>query len=64
LTDKDNGQYHIKYKMDQDVENLKIHIFFKDQNEKFVEIRGSPFSAWHKVGVSPKNNEINGPSML
>jgi hypothetical protein len=50
--------------MDGDVENLKIHIYYKDQNDQDVEIRGSPFYAWHKVGVSEKNNQIQGPSMI
>ena len=46
------------------MENLLIHIYYKNQNDEMIEIRGSPFKATHKIGVSPKNNDMTGPSMI
>jgi hypothetical protein len=64
MIDNDNGSYTVKYKMDQEIDNLKIHIYYKDSNGQQTEIRGSPFTAAHKFGVPAKNNELNGPSMI
>lgn len=64
LVDNDSGQYNVKYKLENEMENLQISIFYKNQNGELLPIRGSPFKATHKFGVPPKNNEITGPSMI
>ena len=46
------------------MDNIKIIIFYKTQNGELQEIRGSPFTAAHKLGIHPKNNELAGPSMI
>lgn len=46
------------------MDNLKIHIYYKNQNNELQEIRGSPFIACHRKSNSPKNNELNGPTMM
>jgi len=64
LVDNDNGSYTVKYKMETEVDNLAIHIYYQDSNGQQIQIRGSPFTACHKFGVPAKNNELNGPSMI
>jgi len=34
MDDKDNGQYIVKYKMEQEIEDLLIYISYKDQNDE------------------------------
>lgn len=32
LVDNDNGSYTVKYKMETEVDNLAIHIYYQDSN--------------------------------
>jgi dynein heavy chain len=44
VIDKDNGQYTVKYQVEEECE-VKIDILFEDDKGKLVPVRGSPYKA-------------------
>lgn len=62
LTDKDNGQYVVKYQVDDEAE-VKIDILFEDDKGKMVSVRGSPYRAAFSSKAQPPSNNLTGPAM-
>jgi hypothetical protein len=62
ITDKDNGQYFVKYQVDEEAD-LTIEVLFQDDKGKMVPVRGSPYSAGFKAGTKPELNHLNGPAL-
>jgi dynein heavy chain len=62
LTDKDNGQYIVKYQVDDEVE-VKIDILFEDDKGKMVSVRGSPYRAAFSHKAAAPSNNLTGPAM-
>lgn len=56
-----NGSYQVKFNHAKEVQNVKIEVYYKNENNDILPIRGSPFVCGFKAGVSPKNNELAGP---
>jgi dynein heavy chain len=44
VIDKDDGQYIVKYQVDEELE-CKIDILFEDDKGKMVPLRGSPYKS-------------------
>ena len=44
ILDPDNGQYTVKYQVEEECE-VKIEILFEDDKGKMVPLRGSPYRA-------------------
>lgn len=62
LTDKDNGQYVVKYQVEDEAE-VKIDILFEDDKGKMVSVRGSPYRAAFSSKAQPPSNNLTGPAM-
>ena len=64
ITDLDNGSYQIKFKVEEEVSNLKVDIKYENEKGELVPIRGNPYSSSFKEGVNLKNNELTGPALI
>jgi hypothetical protein len=62
VIDLDNGTYEVKYKNETE-ENVKIWVYYQNENEDFEEIRGSPFTAEFSKTAPPKNGQMEGRSL-
>lgn len=62
ITDKDNGQYIVKYEVDEECE-VKIDILFEDDKGKMVPVRGSPYKGSFNAKSAAASNNITGPAM-
>jgi len=62
VTDKDDGQYIVKYQVDEECET-KIEILFEDDKGKMVPIRGSPYRSNFSSKSAPNVNNLTGPAM-
>lgn len=60
ITDNDDGSYHVSYKVDREC-RATISVKFKDDKGRFVELRGSPYSASFVKDAPPNTNTLNGP---
>jgi dynein heavy chain len=62
IDDHDDGQYFIKYQCDTEG-SCTISVLFKDDKEKMVPLRGSPYTSSF-VSTTPANhNSLSGPLM-
>jgi dynein heavy chain, axonemal len=62
ITDKDNGQYFVKYQVDEECD-VSIEVLFCDDKGKLVPVRGSPYTANFVTGTKPEMNHLNGPAL-
>ena len=62
ILDRDDGSYLITYQVDEPCE-VNIEVLFKNDKQKFVPIRGSPYRATFEEGVNPNMNKIIGPGI-
>ena len=62
ILDRDDGSYLITYQVDEPCE-CNIEVLFKNDKQKFVPIRGSPYRATFEEGVNPNMNKIIGPGI-
>ena len=62
ITDMENGQYFVKYMVEQECD-VTIYVTFLDDKGKTVPIRGSPYSASFVEGVKHEMNHMFGPSL-
>lgn len=60
IDDHDDGQYFVKYVVDQEC-SVSIQVLFKDDKEKMVPVRGSPYSASFSASTKADANHLNGP---
>jgi hypothetical protein len=60
IVDNDDGSYHVSYKVDREC-RASISVKFKDDKGKFVELRGSPYTASFVKDAPPHTNSLNGP---
>lgn len=63
IDDKDDGQYFVTYKVEEECE-VSVSILFKDDKGKFVPIRGSPYSATFSANAKPDGNANVPPSLV
>ena len=59
IVDQDDGSYHINYKVNRPGK-VAIKIYFKDDKGKFVEVRGSPYSATFSASAPASANSLTG----
>ena len=59
IVDNDDGTYTVKYTVPEEIE-VEIHINFKDDKERMVPIRGSPYKASFTSKAKPTDNTITG----
>lgn len=64
MVDMGNGTYQVRFKQPKEIQDIKIEIYYEDEQKQLVPIRGSPFSSGFKAGVPAKNNELTGPQLL
>lgn len=62
VNDKDDGQYVVKYQVDEECD-VKIEIAFEDDKGKMVPIRGSPYKAAFTSKSAQNVNNLTGPAM-
>lgn len=62
VIDKDNGQYIVKYQVDEEAE-VKIEILFEDDKGKMVPVRGSPYKGSFSAKSAATANNLTGPAM-
>ena len=62
ITDPDNGQYIVKYQVEEECE-VKIEILFEDDKGKMVPLRGSPYKASFNPKSNPQANTLTGGAM-
>ena len=62
LLDRDDGSYLITYQVDEPCE-VSIEVLFKNDKQKFVPVRGSPYRATFDEGVNPNMNKLIGPGI-
>lgn len=60
IVDNDDGSYHVSYKVDRECRAM-ISVKFKDDKGKFVELRGSPYTASFVKDAPPNTNNLTGP---
>lgn len=63
LTDNDDGSYTVKYKVDQPC-HVDVEVYFQDENNNFVPVRGFPFSCQFLEDQKENQNEMDGPNIL
>jgi len=62
IVDNDDGSYHVKYQVAR-AGKVNIVVKFKDDKGRFVEVRGSPYSATFVApyaGAKPGQNTLTG----
>ena len=62
VLDRDDGSYMITYQVDEPCE-VNIEVLFKNDKQKFVPVRGSPYRATFDEGVNPNMNKLIGPGI-
>lgn len=62
IEDKDDGQYFVTYKVEEECE-VSIQILFKDDKGKMVPIRGSPYNATFSAQTKPDANNLVGSAI-
>ena len=62
IEDRDDGSYLVTYQVDEPCE-VSITVLFRDDKNKMVQVRGSPYSATFEEGVNPNMNILIGPGM-
>ncbi len=62
IDDHDDGQYFVKYQVDQEC-SVNIHILFKDDKEKMVPLRGSPYQASFSAATKAEANLLSGTTL-
>lgn len=62
VIDKDNGQYVVKYQVDDECD-VKIDILFEDDKGKMVQVRGCPYKASFNSKAPVTSNNLTGPAM-
>jgi dynein heavy chain len=62
VLDKDDGQYVVKYQVDEECD-VKIDILFEDDKGKMVQVRGSPYKAAFTSKSASNVNNLTGPAM-
>lgn len=60
IVDNDDGSYHVSFKVDREC-RASISVKFKDDKGKFVELRGSPYTASFTKDAPANTNNLNGP---
>lgn len=60
--DKDDGQYVVKYMVEEEAE-CKIDILFEDDKGKWVPLRGCPYRSAFTAKSSANVNNLTGPAM-
>lgn len=62
VVDPDNGQYHVKFRCEEEGD-VSIEVLFLDDKGKMVPVRGSPYSCTFAQGIKPEMNALNGPAL-
>jgi dynein heavy chain len=62
LDDHNDGQYFVKYQVDQEC-TVAITVLFKDDKDKMVPVRGSPYSATFSASTPATANHMSGPTL-
>jgi len=62
LDDHNDGQYFVKYQVDVECA-VTITILFRDDKDKMVPLRGSPYSASFSENTPATANSMSGPTM-
>jgi len=62
VSDMENGQYFVKYVVEQECDVI-IDVTFLDDKGKIVPVRGSPYSATFVAGIKPEMNHMFGPCL-
>jgi dynein heavy chain len=60
ISDHDDGQYFVKYQMDTEG-SCTIQVLFRDDQNKMVPLRGSPYSSSFVSGTPANYNVLTGP---
>jgi dynein heavy chain len=60
IDDHDDGQYFVSYTSHAEG-SVTINILFKDDKEKMVPLRGSPYTAHFSADVKKDTNHLTGP---
>ena len=62
IVDKDDGSYHVNYHVTRPTK-VNIKVSFKDDKGKFVEVRGSPYTASFVAQAEKHANSLTGPHL-
>lgn len=62
VVDKNDGQYLVKYQVEEECE-VKVDIFFEDDKGKMVMLRGCPYKASFSAKTPATANNLTGPAM-
>lgn len=62
ILDRDDGSYLITYQVDEPCE-VTVEVLFKNDKQKFVPLRGSPYKASFQEDVNPNMNKLIGPGI-
>jgi dynein heavy chain len=60
IKDHDDGQYFVKYTVEHEC-SVNITVLFKDDKDKMVPLRGSPYTATFSASSKPEVNNLVGP---
>lgn len=60
INDHDDGQYFVKYQVDEECE-VNISVLFKDDKDKMVPLRGSPYKSSFSSATAANHNSLTGP---
>ncbi len=59
IDDHDDGQYFVKYSVEQEC-SVNITVLFKDDKDKMVPLRGSPYTASFSASAKSEVNNLLG----
>jgi len=62
IDDHNDGQYYVKYQVEEECE-VQISVLFKDESGSMVPVRGSPYSASFNANTNANANNLTGPVM-
>jgi hypothetical protein len=60
VDDHDDGQYFVKYQVDEEC-TVNISVLFQDDKQKMVPLRGSPYQASFVSTTPTTHNSLSGP---
>jgi hypothetical protein len=60
VDDHDDGQYFVKYQVDEEC-TVNISVLFQDDKQKMVPLRGSPYQASFVSTTPTTHNSLTGP---
>jgi hypothetical protein len=59
-----DGSYKVSFKVDKECPDVQVNIYYVNEDDENVEIRGGKCTAGFVSGAPAKNNSVDGGALL